>query len=62
MDETLGVVDIFEGFPGLDRTAPKTPAPASYLFRVEGGKIGYIHTVSQCFTAGCGMNTTNFGR
>ncbi|OAA65368.1 hypothetical protein SPI_02155 [Niveomyces insectorum RCEF 264] len=62
IDEVEGVVDIFEGFPGLDRSVPTTPAPDSHLFRVENGKLRYIHTVSHCINAGCGMNGTLFGR
>lgn len=62
IDEEQGVVDIFEGFPGLDRTFPKVPAPDSHLFRVEGGKIKYCHTVSHCFTPDCGLNGTTFGK
>ena len=58
VDETMGVVDIFLGFPGLDRTRGQEPMPDSHMFRVESGKIRYIHTVSSCVTAGCGMNGT----
>jgi hypothetical protein len=32
--------------------------PDSHVFRVEGGKIRYIHTVSSCVEAGCGLNGT----
>jgi len=62
IDEEMGVVDIFEGFPGLDRAFPKTPAPDSHLFRIEGGKIRYCHTVSHCIAPHCGMNGTGFGK
>ncbi|KAE8450814.1 hypothetical protein EG329_005727 [Mollisiaceae sp. DMI_Dod_QoI] len=58
IDETMGVVDIFLGFPGLDRSVGLTPMPDSHVFRVEGGKIRYIHTVSTCVNAGCGLNGT----
>lgn len=58
VDEVMGVVDIFLGFPGLDRTRGQEPMPDSHMFRVENGKIRYIHTVSSCVTAGCGMNGT----
>lgn len=61
VDEVMGVVDIFLGFPGLDRSVDK-PAPDSHMFRVEGGRIRYIHTVSACYNAGCGMNGTLFGK
>jgi hypothetical protein len=55
IDEEMGVVDIFMGFPGLDRTYPTIPTPDSHMFRVEGGLIRYIHTVSACYSPRCGM-------
>ncbi|RDL33868.1 Uncharacterized protein BP5553_08236 [Venustampulla echinocandica] len=58
VDEEMGVVDIFLGFPGLDRSQGQDPMPDSHVFRVEGGKIRYIHTVSSCVNAGCGLNGT----
>ncbi|KAF2183478.1 hypothetical protein K469DRAFT_728019 [Zopfia rhizophila CBS 207.26] len=58
IDEVYGAVDIFMGFHGLDRTRPNEGTPDSHFFRVEGGKIRYIHTVSPCFVDGCGMNGT----
>ncbi|CZR52651.1 uncharacterized protein PAC_02528 [Phialocephala subalpina] len=58
VDEAMGVVDMFLGFPGLDHTQGTTPMPDSHAFRVEGGKIRYVHTVSSCVTAGCGVNGT----
>lgn len=58
VDEEMGVMSIFLGFPGLDRSAPQRPAPDSHLFRVEDGKVRFIHTVSHCFQKGCGMNGT----
>jgi hypothetical protein len=58
VDEEMGTVDIYVGFPGLDRDAPD-PTPDSHLFRVEKGKIRYIHTVSTCEGhPGCGTNLT----
>ncbi|KAN0092340.1 hypothetical protein V8E51_018187 [Hyaloscypha variabilis] len=60
VDEVLGAVDIFEGFPGLDRSQGNDPMPDSHLFRVEGGKIRYIRTASHCVESGCGMNGTTF--
>ncbi|KAH6663121.1 hypothetical protein B0J14DRAFT_495187 [Halenospora varia] len=59
VDEEMGAVDIFEGFPGLDRSQGNAPMPDSHLFRVEGGKIKYAHTVSHCVMKGCGMNGTS---
>ncbi|KAI1256833.1 hypothetical protein MGN70_001960 [Eutypa lata] len=58
VDEVMGVVDIFLGFPGLDRSVPDQNMPDSHMFRVESGEIRYIHTVSSCVTAGCGFNST----
>ncbi len=61
VDEEMGAVSIFLGFPGLDRTVADKPMPDGHFFRVEGGKIRYIHTVTTCESAGCGMNgTTGF--
>jgi hypothetical protein len=57
VDETYGVVVLFLYFPGLDR-ATNRPSPDSHMFRVEKGKIRYIHTLSTCETPGCGMNGT----
>jgi hypothetical protein len=58
VDEELGVVDMFIGFPGLDRTQGQLPMPDSHLFRVEQGRIKYSHTASACVVAGCGLNGT----
>ncbi|KAI1771248.1 hypothetical protein F4818DRAFT_445583 [Hypoxylon cercidicola] len=58
VDEVMGVVDIYLGFPGLDRSQGQTPMPDSHMFRIEEGKIRYIHTVSSCVEAGCGFNGT----
>jgi hypothetical protein len=58
VDVELGVVNIYVGFPGLDR-ASKEPAPDSHTFRVEKGKIRYVHTISTCEGhPGCGLNGT----
>jgi hypothetical protein len=59
VDEVMGVVDIIMGFTGLDRTRKDFPTPDSHLFRIEDGKIRYIHTASACFVDGCGMNGTS---
>ncbi|KAK4160801.1 hypothetical protein QBC43DRAFT_347116 [Cladorrhinum sp. PSN259] len=58
VDEEFGAVAIYLGFPGLDRSVGNKPMPDSHFFRVEGGQIRYIHTVSTCENAGCGMNGT----
>ncbi|KAF2191886.1 hypothetical protein K469DRAFT_555905 [Zopfia rhizophila CBS 207.26] len=58
IDEVMGAVDMYLGFPGLDR-ASRDPTPDSHLFRVEKGKIRYIHTLSTCEGhPGCGLNGT----
>ncbi|KAI1078957.1 hypothetical protein F5B20DRAFT_571245 [Whalleya microplaca] len=56
VDEVMGVVDIYLGFPGLDRSQGQDPMPDSHMFRIEQGKIRYIHTVSSCVEAGCGLS------
>ncbi|KAF4629286.1 hypothetical protein G7Y89_g8863 [Cudoniella acicularis] len=62
IDEEMGVVDMYLGFPGLDRSHVNEAMPDSHMFRVEGGKIRYIHTLSTCINSGCGLNTTFPGR
>ncbi|KAI4689785.1 uncharacterized protein J4E84_003965 [Alternaria hordeiaustralica] len=57
VDVEMGSVNIYVGFPGLDR-ASETPAPDSHTFRVEKGKIRYVHTISTCENFGCGLNGT----
>ncbi|KAK0634242.1 hypothetical protein B0T17DRAFT_482298 [Bombardia bombarda] len=48
IDETLGVVDVFLTFGagGL---------PDSHEFRIEDGKIRYVHTITVCSEANCGF-------
>jgi hypothetical protein len=55
VDQEMGVVDLFIGFPGLDRSQGQAPMPDSHVYRVEGGKIKYCHTASYCVKAGCGL-------
>ena len=62
VDLVLGVVSVFVGFPGLDRTQGRAAMPDSHLFRVEGEKIRFVHTASACVVDGCGLNGTTFGR
>jgi hypothetical protein len=58
VDVEMGSVNIYVGFPGLDR-ASNEPTPDSHLFRVEKGQIRYIHTLSTCEGhPGCGLNGT----
>jgi hypothetical protein len=59
VDDVNGVVVIYIGFPDLDHEDPN-PTPDSHAFRVEGGKIRYIHTLSTCEGhPGCGFNGTS---
>jgi hypothetical protein len=58
VDVEMGSVNMYLKFPGLDR-ASEEPAPDSHTFRVEKGKIRYIHTISTCEGhPGCGLNGT----
>lgn len=58
VDEEMGAVNIFVGFPGLDSLS-NVPTPDSHTFRVEKGLIRYIHTLSTCEGhPGCGLNGT----
>ncbi|KAK4150429.1 hypothetical protein C8A00DRAFT_18032 [Chaetomidium leptoderma] len=54
IDEELGAMDIFNGFPWLEATKPDAKMPSSNMFRVEGGLIRYIHEVTVCETPRCG--------
>jgi hypothetical protein len=40
IDETLGTVDVFLSFAGN--------LPDSHEFRIESGKIRYVHTLTAC--------------
>jgi hypothetical protein len=57
VDVEMGSVNIYVGFPGLDR-ASERPAPDSHTFRVEKGRLRYVHTISTCENPGCGLNGT----
>lgn len=58
VDQVTGTVVIYVGFPGLDQESTE-PTPDSHMFRVEGGRIRYIHTLSTCEGhPGCGFNGT----
>ncbi|KAK3343432.1 hypothetical protein B0T25DRAFT_508237 [Lasiosphaeria hispida] len=53
IDEVLGVVDVFLAFGGgLNRTG----LPDSHEFRIEGGKIRYVHTITVCAEFNCGYD------
>ncbi|GAB1318459.1 Glucanase [Madurella fahalii] len=54
IDEELGAVGIFNGFPWLEASDPEAVMPSSNLFRVQGGLIRYIHEVTVCKTPMCG--------
>lgn len=54
IDEELGAVDIFNGFPWLEASKPDGATPSTNLIRVEGGLIRYIHEVTVCATPHCG--------
>ncbi|KAF2280953.1 uncharacterized protein EI97DRAFT_463370 [Westerdykella ornata] len=53
VDEVLGAVGIFNDFPFIEKTRPEG-TPSTNLFRVEGGRIRYIHEVTVCATRNCG--------
>ncbi len=55
IDEELGAVDIFNGFPWIEKSKPANfSTPSNNMFRVEEGKIRYIHEVTVCQTPHCG--------
>lgn len=49
VDEEIGSVDVFLRFDGEDGQ------PDSHLFRVEDGKIRYVHTLTVCIEPHCGF-------
>jgi hypothetical protein len=53
-DPAYGVLSIFTRFGGLDRNRPNETVSDSHLFRIEEGKIRYIHSASDCITPNCG--------
>lgn len=50
-DETLGVVDVFLTFGG---SVNRTGLPDSHEFRIENGRIRYVHTITVCWEFNCG--------
>ncbi|KAK3317403.1 hypothetical protein B0T19DRAFT_291147 [Cercophora scortea] len=54
IDEEVGAVSIFNGFPWLEKSKPDGATPSSNQIRVEGGLIRYIHEVTVCETKRCG--------
>lgn len=53
IDEELGAMGILNNFPFIDKTRPDG-TPSTNMFRVEGGKIRYIHETTVCATKNCG--------
>ncbi|CAK7216888.1 hypothetical protein SEUCBS140593_003016 [Sporothrix eucalyptigena] len=53
MDPTFGAIDIFNNFPFIDKAKPNG-TPSTNLYRVEGGKIRYIHELTVCTNKNCG--------
>ncbi|KAI0906968.1 hypothetical protein F4823DRAFT_45680 [Ustulina deusta] len=54
IDEELGAIDVFNGFPWLEATKPDGAVPSTNFIRVERGLIRYIHEVTVCETPQCG--------
>ncbi|KAK3689172.1 hypothetical protein B0T22DRAFT_528259 [Podospora appendiculata] len=54
IDEEVGAVSIFNGFPWLEKSKPDGATPSSNQIRVEGGLIRYIHEITVCETKRCG--------
>ncbi len=56
IDETVGVVSVLVEFGSIGN------APDSHEFRVEGGKLRFIHTMTYCEKKpNCGYNMTRTG-
>jgi hypothetical protein len=53
IDEDMGGMGILNNFPFIDTTRPEG-TPSTNFFRVEGGKIRYIHETTVCATKNCG--------
>jgi hypothetical protein len=49
IDEVMGTVDVFLTFG-------ESGLPDSHEFRVEGGKLRYVHTITACSTPNCGFD------
>ncbi|KAH7390947.1 hypothetical protein DE146DRAFT_767050 [Phaeosphaeria sp. MPI-PUGE-AT-0046c] len=50
VDEEMGAVDVLVDFG-------KSAWPDSHEFRVEGGKLRYVHTLTHCGVANCGVGS-----
>lgn len=53
IDEEVGGLDIFNDFPFIDAAKPDGTSSTNF-FRVEGGKIRYIHETTICTNRNCG--------
>ena len=51
IDPEIGAVTVVNHFGGNE-------VPDSHTFRVEHGKIRYVHTITACKTANCGLKLT----
>jgi hypothetical protein len=53
IDEEYGTVDIMMDFAGTAGSVGKSGLPDSHEFRLEGGKLRYVHTLSSCGGKAC---------
>ncbi|KAI1086633.1 hypothetical protein F5B19DRAFT_478579 [Rostrohypoxylon terebratum] len=53
IDEEVGGLDIFNDFPFIDAAKPDGTSSTNF-FRIEGGKIRYIHETTICTNRNCG--------
>ncbi|KAF1832906.1 hypothetical protein BDW02DRAFT_407397 [Decorospora gaudefroyi] len=53
IDEAYGTVDIIMDFGGVPGQVGADGLPDSHEFRVEGGKLRYVHTLSHCRGGPC---------
>lgn len=53
IDPDYGAIDIFNDFPFIDKAKPNG-TPSTNLYRIEGGKIRYIHELTVCTNRNCG--------
>jgi hypothetical protein len=53
IDQEYGTVDIIMDFAGTAGNVGASGLPDSHEFRVEGGKLRYVHTLSSCGGRSC---------
>jgi hypothetical protein len=53
IDEEYGTVDIITDFGGIEGQVGADGLPDSHEFRVEGGKLRFVHTLSRCGGRAC---------